>query len=182
MHAYLLILSSFLLLDCNTQSNDKIVSEFIQSYNNKDSLKTFNLLHKDFTELWENNTVIPNKTDYTKNYAWGKVMNDLEEIKIVKTDSNFVETISTYYSDRDKILGINPYKSKRTYEIKHGKIIQIVGGEFDEYKEYDEPRREQYQVFFDWLSKNYNLEASDFPFDKNGAEKLKKILIEYKKN
>ena len=54
---------------------------------------TFNLLHKDFIELWEKDTVINNKTDYSKNYSWGKVMNDLEEVKIIKTDSSFAETI-----------------------------------------------------------------------------------------
>lgn len=179
---YLLIFSCFLFLRCNSQNNIQVVNEFIKSYNNKDSIMTFNLLHENFIELWEKDTVIRNKTDYSKNYSWGKVMNDIEVVEIIKTDSSFVETISTYYSKRDKLLGISPYKSKRVYKISNGKIIKIIGGEFDGYLEYDKPRREQYQVFFKWLSKNYDLEPSDFPFDKNGAEKLKEKIIEYKKN
>ena len=179
---YLLIFSCFLFLGCNSQSNDQVVNEFIKSYNDKDSLKTFDLLHKDFVELWEKDTVINNKIDYSKNYSWGKVMNDFAEIQIIKTDSNFVETISTYYSDRDKLLRISPYKSKRVYEIENGKIIKIVEGEFDGYFKYDDPRREQYQFFFKWLSENYNLNPYEFPFDKNGAERLKEKIIEFKKN
>ncbi len=178
---YLLIFSYFLFIGCNSQSNVQVVNEFIKLYNDKDSLKTFDILHKNFVELWEKDTVINNKTNYSKNYSWGKVMNDLEVIEIIKIDSNFVETISTYYSDRDKILDISPYKSKRVYEIKNGKIIKIIGGEFDGYLEYDEPRRKQYQAFFKWLSENYDLEPSDFTFDKNGAEKLKERIIQYKK-
>lgn len=179
---YLLILSCFIFLGCISQSNDQVVIEFIKSYNDKDSLKTFDLLHKNFIELWEKDTVINNKTNYSKNYSWGKVMNDFEVIEIIITDSNHVETISTYYSDRDKLLNISPYKSKRVYEMNNGKIVKIVGGEFDGYFKYDEPRREQYQVFFRWLSEHYDMEPSDFSFDKNGAEKLKEKIIEYKMN
>ncbi|GEM_PF-2510744 len=176
---YLLIFSCFLFFGSNSQTNHQLVNEFIESYNDKDSLRTFNLLHDDFIELWEKDTVINNKTDYSKNYAWGKVMNDLEVIEIIKMDSNFVETISTYYSDRDRLLDISPYKSKRVYELKNGKILKVTGGKFDGYEEYDSPRREKYAAFFTWLSKNHNLEPSDFAFDKNGAEKLKKKIIEY---
>ena len=180
--SYLIILSLFSFLSCYSQNNVKVVNEFIEFYNNKDSLKTLNILHKDFVELWKKDTVIQNKTSYSKHYSWGKVMHDLEEIKVIKTDSNFIETISTYYSDRDKLLKISPYKSKRIYEIKDRKIIKIVGGEFDGYKAYEKPRRAQYALFFKWLSNNHNLNPSDFPFNKNGAEELKSLLIAYLKN
>lgn len=176
---YLLIITCLFTFVCNSQNNTQVVSDFIKSYNEKDSLKTFSLLHKDFVELWEKDTVINNKTAYSKNYSWGKVMNDANEIEIVKTSSDFVEAICTYTSDRDNLLGVAPYKSKRVYQLKNGKIFKIIGGEFNSYNEYDKPRREKYQLFFKWLSKNYNLNPSSFPFDKNGAERLKKILIEY---
>jgi hypothetical protein len=178
---YLLILSCFLFFACKSQSNIQIVNEFIQSYNDKDSLKTFNSLHKDFIELWEKDTVINSKLDYCKNYSWGKIMNDSEKIQITNNNANSVVTISTYYSDRDKLMGINPYKSKRIYEISDGKISRITGGEFSDYQKYDKPRREKYQRFTEWLTKNYELELSDFSFDKKGAEKLRKILLEYKR-
>ncbi len=179
---YLLIISCFFFLGCISQNNVELVNEFIQSYNKKDSIKTFNLLHQDFSELWGNEITIISKKDFRYNYSWGKVMNDMEEIVIIKTEQNFVETISTYYSDRDKLLGIPPYKSKRIYKIKDHKIIKIIGGKFEGYNEYDQARRKQYEVFFEWLSKNYGLKPSDFPFDKKGAEKLISIINKYNKS
>ena len=178
----LVILACFLFLDGHSQNNEQVVNEFIKAYNDKDSLKTFGLLHNDFVELWEKDTAIYSKNDYSENYAWGTVMNDFEEIQINKADSNIVETIYTYYSDRDKLLGVGPFKSKRVYDIRNGQIVKIVGGEFDGYLEYHEPRREQYEVFFKWVSEHHKLNPSDFSFDKNGAEKLKELIIEYKKN
>lgn len=179
---YVLLLSVVFLLSCSTQRNVRIVNKFIKAYNSKDDAKTLGLLHQDFAELWERDTVIQSKTQYAQHYAWGKVMNDREEIKVLKQGSkNQVATLSTYYCDRDRLLGITPYKSKRVYEIRRGKIRKIVGGKFHGYDRYDQPRREQYKVFFKWLLKNYDLYPADLPFDKKGAEQLKEILLEYKK-
>ena len=180
--AYLFLFCFLFFIGCRSQNNVQIINEFIQSYNNKDSIKTFNLLCKDFIELWEKDTVINTKMDYFKNFNYGKVMNDSEEIEVTKTDANFVETISTYYSARDKLLEIKPFKSKRIYEISEGEIIKIIGEEFDGYEEYEKSRKQKYQVFFKWLSENYGLGPADFPFDKTGAEELKKLLIEYQRN
>lgn len=179
---YLIVLISLVLMGCASQSNSSIVQKFVNSYNEKDSIHTFGLLHKEFTELWENEIVIKSKLDYTDNYSWGKVMNDKEYIEIVNVEQNKVKTISTYYSDRDKLLEVSPYKSKRIYEIKNKKIYKITGLKYDGYDDYDEPRRENYNTFFYWLSENYGLSISDFPFNKEGAEKLKQFIYEYKKD
>jgi len=181
-NTYILLLSLCSFLYCKSQTTTKIVDTFITSYNSKDSIVTSQILHKDFVELWKKDTVINGPTNYFKHYAWGKVMHDKEEIKIIQADSNSVITRSTYYSDRDRLLNISPYKSQRTYTIKDHKIIKIVGQGFQGYKAYDQPRRKKYDRFFSWLKQHHNLTTFDFPFDAKGAVKLKKTLLDYTKN
>lgn len=164
------------------QSNEQVVREFVQAYKDKDALRTFDLLHQDFVQLWKNDTVIYSKNDFRNNFAWGEVMQDFERIEIIKSDDRFVETLSTYYCDRDKLLGIKPFKSKRIFEIRQGQIVKIRGEEFDGYAQYDQPRRVKFEKFFAWLAESHELKPIDFPFDKNGAEKLKEKIREYTKN
>lgn len=165
----------------NTKSNTGIVEHFINSYNKKDSTSTFKVLHPEFKEYWYYQPIIHSKKKYARNYSWGKQMNDFEEIKIIRDVQDTLEVISTYYSDRDKMLNVSPYKSKKIYVLKDYKIFKIIGQKFEGYEEYDTPRRETYDKFFNWLSEKYNQDASDFFFSKNGAKKLKKKIIEYKK-
>jgi hypothetical protein len=177
----IIILNSILCYSCNAQNEKSIVENFIKAYNIKDSIKTFKYLHKDFVELFEKDTAIVNKLGYSKNYAWGKVMNDRMEFEIIKVEGNEIETMTTYYSDRDSLLNVSPYKSIRTYFIKDEQIVKVIENKFSDYEKYDNPRREKYNDFFNWLYKEHKLNINDFKFDKNGAEKLKKILIKYSK-
>ncbi len=176
-----IILLSILCFGCNAQNEIHTLESFIKNYNQKDSLSTLKYLHENFVELFEKDTSIANKTAYSNNYAWGKVMNDRMEFEIIKVDNTIIKTMSTYYSDRDSLLNISPYKSIRTYFIKNNQIIKIIENKFSGYDEYDNPRRKKYNIFFNWLSEEYDLTITDFSFDKNGAEGLKKMLLEYLK-
>lgn len=89
----------FILSNCNSHSSSETVHAFIRSYNAKDSINTFKYLDENFVELWERDTVIASKADFSQNYTWGKAMRDKEIIIIVKADHNHVETISEYYSE-----------------------------------------------------------------------------------
>ena len=168
-----------MFISCNGQDKKSIVVNFIDAYNKKDSITTFKYLHKDFAEFYENETVIASKADYSNNYAWGKVMKDRVEFEIIKIEDAEVETMSIYYSDRDSLLGVSPYKSIRKYFIKNGQIIKIVESKLPKHEEYNNLRSEKYNKFFTWLKSKYKLTISDFSFDKKGAEKLKEKILEY---
>ncbi|MCK8521469.1 hypothetical protein M0D21_07815 [Aquimarina sp. D1M17] len=178
-----IILTFIFCLNCNAQNHKTVVSNFIEAYNKKDSITTFKYLHKNFVEHFEliSDTAIASKSDYSNNYAWGKVMNDRMEFELLQTDDNWVETMSTYYSDRDSLLDVSPYKSIRKYIIVDGQILKIIESKFSGYNKYDNPRRDKYNKFFEWLLKKHGLTISDFEYDQKGAEKLKKILLEYSK-
>jgi len=170
-----------LFYNVNAQNGKAIVENFIDAYNAKDSITAFNYLHNDFVELFEKDTAIASKSDYGDNYAWGIVMHDRMSFEITEARENEIEIMSTYYSDRDSLLKVEPFKSLKTYFLKDGLIIKVVESKFSGYEKYDAPRREKYKEFFSWLSKEHNLSIANFAYDKNGAEKLRKILLEYSK-
>lgn len=160
-------------------ANFKVVKNFIEAYNAKDSVATFKLLHKDFVELYDKKVAIKSKTDYANNYAWGNVMNDKMEYLLVLADEMDIEIISTYHCDRDRLLGVSPYKSIRTFTILDGQILNIKESKLSGFEDCNTKRSEKYQLFFNWLSDTYNLTPLDFKFNKSGAEKLKKAILEY---
>ncbi len=176
-----LFLISILFYNANAQKGEAIVENFIDAYNTKDSITAFNYLHKDFVELFEKDTAIASKSAYGNNYAWGIIMHDRMSFEITEVRSNEIETMSTYYSDRDSLLKVEPFKSIRTYFLKNDQIVKVVETKFSGYENYDAPRREKYSTFFSWLSKEHNLSIGNFAYNKNGAEKLRKILLVYSK-
>lgn len=174
---FIFFLSSFVTRTYSqTYSNRELVGEFIEAYNDKDSVKVMHLLHQDFVELFESDTTIPSKTSYAHNYAWGKQMNDKIAFEIIHSDSNTVKIKSSYYCFRDKVLNLGPFVSQRCYIIKSNQIFMVI----ETYEEQNYVnRRTEYQAFFDWLKHNKNLSANDFPFNNQGAVSLKIALKEY---
>ena len=161
------------------QQEERIVKKFIKNYNEKDSLAFFNLMHEDFQEYFESFVAIRSKKGYAENYAWGKIMNDRLEYEIINIKEGSVEIMSTYFSDRDKLLKIPPFKSIRTYYVSDEKVIKIVEIEFEGYQEYNDPRNQKFEAFFEWVTQKYHISAMSIKFDKEGAIKLKKLIKEY---
>jgi len=168
---------AFILLNsCQEDTNDVVVRTFIEAYNAKDSVRVMGMLHEDFTELFEKDTSILNKNTYANHYSWGKEMDDRVEFDIIGTNSDTVKVKSKYYCQRDKLLKLGPYVSERAYVVRDGQIVQIIEHHDDQFYE---PRNETYQAFSNWLQLNKNGSFSDFPFNHDGAVKLKAVLKEY---
>ncbi|WP_299101549.1 hypothetical protein [uncultured Winogradskyella sp.] len=158
-----------------------IVKDFISAYNKKDSIATFQLLHKDFAEYFNKDKTISSKTNYASNYAWGNVMNDKMNYIIVLVDDSEIEVLSTYHCDRDRLLNVTPYKSIRRFEIKDSKIYRIYESEIPDFETEYQERQQSYQLFFKWASEHHNLNIMDFKFNHSAAKKLKQTIIEYDK-
>jgi len=177
---YLMACLCLFLTFSNAQNaNTEIIQDFIDNFNNRDSTATLNSLHKKFSEYWQSSLIYKNKKEYSKYLSWGTVMNEHEDIEIIKTTGNKVVVHSTHYSDLDKSLGKMPYKSKKTFIISKGKIIKIVSTKYKGYDIYQNKRKYAFIKFKNWLSKKYKLRRSDFKMNRKDALKLKKIIFEY---
>jgi len=176
---FTVIFCLFFLFSNSQNENSKIVQDFIEHFNKKDSIATLNTLHKNFTEYWNTLKVYENKSDYSNYYSWSKVMQDFEEIEIVSNTKNKIVVNSIYYSDLDKLLGKMPYKSKKTFIISKGKILKIISSKNKGYDSYQNKRRSAYIKFKNWLSRNHDLKRNDFKMNRKDALKMRKIVFEY---
>ena len=178
--AYLALLLCFFLSISNSQNdNSKIVEDYIENFNKKDSVATFNTLHKNFSEYWNTILVSKNKREYSGYYSWGTVMQDKEEIEIVSSVGKKVVVNSSYYSDLDQLLGKMPYKCKKTFIISKGKIIKIVSSKNKRYDLYQNKRKSAFIPFKNWLSRTHKLKRRDFNMNHKDALKMKNIVFEY---
>lgn len=168
------------LNSCNSQSNTEIVEDFIRHYNEKDSVNFFNGIQDNFIQTWEiTDTVIRSKASLADNYAWGVIMEDREEIELLKTTDSAVEVLSHYYCFRDSILNLGPYECLKTFYLKDGKVAKIEEHKSENWENLMIPRREKYNLFFLWLESTHYLNSSDLPFNRDGALLLKKMLVEF---
>lgn len=166
---------------CLAEEYKSVLNNFINSYSSKDKNKLLGVLHKDFTQYFRDDITINSKSEYLNNYSHGKVINDYYEIDIVLEASNLIVVKSKYYSDNDSILKVGPYTSILKFYFKNNQIIKIV--ENDElFINENKFIYERYQEFFEWVKAKHNLRISDFPFSKEGAEKLKPLLVEFMVN
>lgn len=157
-----------------------MVESFFQTYNTKDSLAHFDCLHQDFTQTWEGDQIsIPSKKDYADNYSWGHVMEDHEDYKITSTTESSVIVSSEYYSFRDSILDLGPFKCTKTFLFEDGKIIQIDEQGIEDSEAYHESRSQIYDRFFQFARHFHDLGVEDFPFSRDGAILLKGVLEDY---
>jgi len=164
-------------INCNSQENTQIVNTFFQSYNDKDSITHFNCLHQDYVQTWESEQItIKSKISYADNYSWGATMIDKEEFEIIGSTDSTIVISSVYYCLRDKFLNLGPYKCIKTFYIREGKIVQIDEKRTKSYEKHMKPRNEAYDFFFESVGRR----RTDFPFNKLGAEALKKLLQNYK--
>ncbi|APY00454.1 hypothetical protein [Lacinutrix venerupis] len=177
---YLTFVFCLFLSFSNSQNNNtKIVKDFIENFNKKDSIATLDALHKNFAEYWNTLQVYKNKKEYSNYYSWSSVMQDYEEIEIISDTKNKIVVNSTYYSDLDKLLGKLPYKSKKTFILSKGKILKIISERNKGYTAYQNKRKSAYIKFKNWLSRNHNLKRNDFKMNRNDALKMRKIVLEY---
>ncbi len=175
-----LILCLFLISAFSQNKNLKIVEDYIENFNKKDSIATINMLHKNFMEYWQSTSVInKNKKEYAHYYSWANIMQENEEIEIVSTKGNTVVVNSTYYSDLDKLLGKLPYKCKKTFVISKGKIIKIINDKNKRYDYYQNKRKSAFINFKNWLNKTHGLKRQDFKLNHKYAKKMKKIILDY---
>ena len=175
-----LILCLFLISAFSQNKNLKIVEDYIENFNKKDSIATINMLHKNFMEYWQSTSVInKNKKEYAHYYSWANIMQENEEIEIVSTKGNTVVVNSTYYSDLDKLLGKLPYKCKKTFVISKGKIIKIINDKNNRYDYYQNKRKSAFINFKNWLHKTHGLKRQDFKINHRDAKKMKKIILDY---
>lgn len=175
-----LILCLFLISAFSQNKNLKIVEDYIENFNKKDSIATINMLHKNFMEYWQSTSVInKNKKEYAQYYSWANIMQENEEIEIVSTKGNTVVVNSTYYSDLDKLLGKLPYKCKKTFVISKGKIIKIINDKNKRYDYYQNKRKSAFINFKNWLNKTHGLKRQDFKLNHKYAKKMKKIILDY---
>lgn len=175
-----LILCLFLISAFSQNKNLKIVEDYIENFNKKDSIATINMLHKNFMEYWQSTSVInKNKKEYAHYYSWANIMQENEEIEIVSTKGNTVVVNSTYYSDLDKLLGKLPYKCKKTFVISKGKIIKIINDKNNRYDYYQNKRKSAFINFKNWLNKTHGLKRQDFKLNHKYAKKMKKIILDY---
>ena len=178
--SYLVFMLCLFLSFCNAQDdNTKIVKDFIESFNKKDSIATLNTLDKNFVENWYKLVINENKQEYSKSYSWATVMQEYEEFEIVSSNGKEVVVNSIYYSDLDELLGNMPYKCKKKFVISKGKIIKIISSKGKGYDLYQNKRKSAYIKFKNWLRKNYDLKRSDFKINRKDALKMKKIVLEY---
>ncbi|MEZ5472633.1 MAG: hypothetical protein R3E90_12750 [Marinicella sp.] len=180
MIKFFLILIIFLFpFIAESQNSAVLVEEFVQANNNRDKDKVHELLHEDFQQLYDKQVTIESKKDYMNHYEWGIVMNDLLKIEIIAQQENKIVAKAKYFSDRDRLLKLGPYKSINVYVLKNNQIISIIdkGLQTDTSKE--QSRLKAYELFREWMKEKYNLSFSDFTFDQEGANKLKKVLTEY---
>ena len=177
---YLALVFCFFLSFSDSQNkNVELVESFVKNFNNKDSIATLNLLHKNFGEYWNTLAISENKKEYSQYYSWSTIMQDYEEIEIVSATGKKVVVNSTYYSDLDKLLDKMPYKCKRTFLISNGKITKIINSKNKGYDLYQNKRKSAYIKFKNWLSKTHKLKRQDFEMNYEDALKMRNIVMEY---
>lgn len=169
---------------CFTFSNSQnesteIVQDFIENFNNKDSIATLSSLHKNYKEYWNASLMHSGRKDFAHYFSWSSVMQEHEEIEVLASNDKEVIVNSTYYSDVDKLLGKMPYKCKKTYTLSKGKIVKVVSSKHEKYDYYQSKRKRAFIKFKNWLRKNHNLKREDFAMNRKDAIKMRDIVLEF---
>lgn len=163
----------------SAQNSVKIIEEYINSYNKKDSLNLNKLVDQNYKGYWENQIIISNKEELFANFSIDKALNSFETIKITQNSKDSIVIINTYTTDYFKALNLEPFISEKIFYLKSGKIIKTVERIPEEYKEYDESRTDPID-FKLWLRENYCMSPGQFYQNGREASFLKKIVEAYR--